>query len=270
MSIPELAKEGPGSRCRTALAALLVCIAPSLCGAATINWQIEHRFKLFGSAADEKQFGADLNRLLLRASSSTRNGAGTPAARPGESAEFPDLVNLVPGAAGLPYGIAWEPVRLTYARGGKLLAAQAPSFRITASVEGAPGLAKARCEWKVNGAVVSGQTSCLGVALDIPPATLLEASIRAANAQGEYVEVAATSANADPRDVLVVSLGDSFASGEGNPLFNVRTGLNCPADADAAGNWCAQSPLWMDIRCHRSLISAPALAAWRYSRMYTD
>jgi len=66
-------------------------------------------------------------------------------------------------------------------------------------------------------------------------------------APGDYdVEVTAGSRTATatiaPRDHLVVSLGDSVASGEGNP--------------DAV-----RKPIWLEQRCHRSLLSGAAQAA---------
>ena len=54
-------------------------------------------------------------------------------------------------------------------------------------------------------------------------------------------------------DILIVSMGDSLASGEGNPDF--------PADSVPAPRGLAQ-----DTRCHRSGLSGPAQAAscgWR-------
>lgn len=50
------------------------------------------------------------------------------------------------------------------------------------------------------------------------------------------------------RDLLVVSMGDSLASGEGNP--DKRAGDDGPAR-------------WKDSRCHRSALSGPARAAQR-------
>jgi hypothetical protein len=52
------------------------------------------------------------------------------------------------------------------------------------------------------------------------------------------------------RDVRIVALGDSFSSGEGVPHAQWR------------GLLFDRSPaLWLDARCHRSLLSAPSLAA---------
>ncbi|WP_425991442.1 SGNH/GDSL hydrolase family protein [Brevundimonas sp. TWP2-3-2] len=50
------------------------------------------------------------------------------------------------------------------------------------------------------------------------------------------------------RDTLILALGDSFSAGEGNPHRQWRFENGLPA-------------LWLDARCHRSLMSAPALTA---------
>ncbi|WP_157201642.1 hypothetical protein [Massilia sp. Root418] len=58
-----------------------------------------------------------------------------------------------------------------------------------------------------------------------------------------------------PEDVLIVSLGDSFASGEGNP--DVPAGVIGKA-------------LWMDARCHRSAYAGPLRAAVRILNQQQD
>lgn len=57
------------------------------------------------------------------------------------------------------------------------------------------------------------------------------------------------SRNAEIRDILIVSMGDSLASGEGNP--------DVPASPGRPARW-------RDGRCHRSANSGPALAAKAY------
>lgn len=59
---------------------------------------------------------------------------------------------------------------------------------------------------------------------------------------------ASTVQTVEPRDLVVVSLGDSVASGEGNP--HVPVGVGEPA-------------VWQDRACHRSMTAGPALAARR-------
>lgn len=60
-------------------------------------------------------------------------------------------------------------------------------------------------------------------------------------------QTASTIGRVDFSDLLIVSLGDSYASGEGNP--DVRRGTTTPAGE------------WQDRRCHRSRLSGPAQAA---------
>ncbi|WP_342362352.1 hypothetical protein [Terrarubrum flagellatum] len=64
-----------------------------------------------------------------------------------------------------------------------------------------------------------------------------------------------TDANIEARDVKIASLGDSYSSGEGNPhslfsVFSEQFGVGAAAR-------------WKDERCHRSLISGPAIGAMR-------
>ncbi|HEX9377767.1 MAG TPA: hypothetical protein VGB19_16210 [Actinomycetota bacterium] len=60
------------------------------------------------------------------------------------------------------------------------------------------------------------------------------------------------------RDLLIVSIGDSLASGEGNPYRTVYR-----VDSDVHGNR-VRIPIggvWQDRRCHRSEVAGPAQAA---------
>jgi hypothetical protein len=59
------------------------------------------------------------------------------------------------------------------------------------------------------------------------------------------------------KDFLIVSIGDSYASGEGNPDRWLQ-----PTGSDIFGQPTgATPPVWQDKRCHRSANAAPALAA---------
>lgn len=53
-----------------------------------------------------------------------------------------------------------------------------------------------------------------------------------------------------PRDAVIVALGDSYSAGEGNPHTQWRFFSQHRRPAS-----------WLDARCHRSLISGPAIAA---------
>jgi len=88
---------------------------------------------------------------------------------------------------------------------------------------------------------------------------------------------AAATAQVAIRDRLIVSLGDSFASGEGNPdrpadLGRLRSGPGAGADRDRSQNWLARSPRnligpasWFDTTCHRSFYNQHLVAALGYA-----
>jgi hypothetical protein len=65
--------------------------------------------------------------------------------------------------------------------------------------------------------------------------------------------VASVAKNVVVKDLLIVSLGDSAASGEGNPD---RDGSSL-----ASGNTIVFPPTWANKQCHRSLYSGPAQSA---------
>jgi lysophospholipase L1-like esterase len=89
--------------------------------------------------------------------------------------------------------------------------------------------------FELDGEVVSARPHA-GCAFDIAPVQPGERRLTLAGADGDQAAV-----DVDLRDLLVVSLGDSVASGEGNP--------------DGPG------VRWLEKRCHRSLRSGAAQAA---------
>lgn len=142
-----------------------------------------------------------------------------------------------------------------------------------------------QCTWsaQVVGAkalAVPGTTPCdAPVRIEIPLGTDVEVVVLVA-ARAEEV-VLRSKARAAQR--VVVALGDSYASGEGNPdvpaVYNVRLddegrqGTKWPFEHDF---WCvadgcmragvAREPgaVWWDRECHRSLVSWPVMSAlWR-------
>jgi hypothetical protein len=71
-------------------------------------------------------------------------------------------------------------------------------------------------------------------------------------------------------DYLIVSVGDSLASGEGNPdvagTYDVSTNLK----GEATGAKAIRTVQWQDRRCHRSAKSGPSLAAKAFENRYTS
>ncbi len=69
--------------------------------------------------------------------------------------------------------------------------------------------------------------------------------------RGQDGQAATTMQRVVLKDLLMVSIGDSYASGEGNP--DVPRGPTTPGS-------------WQDRRCHRSRFAGPAQAAWELER----
>jgi hypothetical protein len=63
----------------------------------------------------------------------------------------------------------------------------------------------------------------------------------------------------NPRDYLVVSMGDSYGSGEGNP--DVAQKFATDPIFGHQLPWIQRGPRWEDKRCHRSAKAGPAQAA---------
>jgi hypothetical protein len=63
--------------------------------------------------------------------------------------------------------------------------------------------------------------------------------------------------NVQVKDLLIISIGDSYASGEGNP--------DQPQRFDFLG-FVKKGPVWQDKRCHRSANAGPAQAALEIER----
>jgi lysophospholipase L1-like esterase len=125
---------------------------------------------------------------------------------------------------------------------------------------GAAVPADARCEWRIDGLLVA-EAGCgervSGPAIALPFPDGGEISV---NVTGETPLIA----DARVRDLLIVGLGDSFASGEGNPNVPVafsesRRARNFYPERER--NDAGGDALWTDELCHRSLYGQQLRAA---------
>ncbi|MGD9804668.1 MAG: hypothetical protein AB7E81_16975 [Hyphomicrobiaceae bacterium] len=147
------------------------------------------------------------------------------------------------------------------------------SHRIVASLAGVSDLATVDCTW------LTAPHGERGTGLTVPCDVPVKLEIPYPDGAGVSVEIGGqTIARSDIRieDVLVVGMGDSFGSGEGNPDVPVRFSRERSADyGDAAkepllagyparmGAWRVigdaafidANPRWLDQACHRSLYS---------------
>jgi len=99
-------------------------------------------------------------------------------------------------------------------------------------------------DWVVDGAVVAGH-ECK-IVRDLAPGTAHRISLKVT--QNGFSNVVSHDVTVDDR--LVVSIGDSVGSGEGNP------------DLPGASTWpWSPDARWQDLQCNRSALAGPAVAA---------
>jgi hypothetical protein len=110
-----------------------------------------------------------------------------------------------------------------------------------------------KCEWRRNGAVLKGQGDCGHFE---PDETF---SKETATVELFVNETRAGTVSIAPKNLLVVGLGDSYASGEGNPDVK-KSRLY----------WFGPKGEWLDKKCHRSLFSWQSLVAARLAREQKD
>mgnify|MGYP001231038279 CR=1 FL=1 len=147
------------------------------------------------------------------------------------------------------------------------------AHRILASLRGVPDAAGIDCTW------LTAPRNQRGTGLTVPCDVTVKLEIPYPDGAGVSVEVGGRKvAQTDVRieDVLVVGVGDSFGSGEGNPDVPVRFSRERAADYGdpksepqlsgypaRVGDWQAigdkafidANPRWLDQACHRSLYS---------------
>lgn len=112
-----------------------------------------------------------------------------------------------------------------------------------ASLSAGGGSLITRYLWSVNDALVADVDRCAGPTIEVHTGTEPKIRLEVRDDRGDRAVTVRTIA---PKDLLVVSLGDSVASGEGSPI---RPGNAVPSLA------------WSDPSCHRSSYAGPAAAA---------
>ncbi len=108
------------------------------------------------------------------------------------------------------------------------------------------GAARARCDWTVGDKTIrnaSCETVRVSVPLEHDVAVQVEVRDRSARRAETTVKV---------RRVVIAAFGDSFMSGEGNPHIRSKAQP-------------VRSENWLEPRCHRSLLTSSALAAFRWA-----
>ena len=157
----------------------------------------------------------------------------------------------------------YDPRKRTHSACGGIdayITPQAHAIEMWISGQGAAVPATAVCQWRIGGTLVA-ETSCgervSGPGVELPYPGGAEISV---NVVGESPSIA----EARVRDLLIAGMGDSFASGEGNPNQPVAfaeqrrfRNLYPERKQNDAGGGAA----WTDELCHRSLYGQQFRAA---------
>lgn len=112
-----------------------------------------------------------------------------------------------------------------------------------ASLPASGGQAIDRYLWSVDGEQVADVDHCGGPIIDVRTGDTPTITLEVRDSHGNK---AVTSRKITPKTIVVVSLGDSVASGEGSPITNATSGT---------------SATWTNTSCHSSPYAGPALAA---------
>lgn len=248
------------------------CSAPKSSELDSINWRVENRFRLFEKAPE-----ADLSRVdaLLDAFSQTESIHDV----------HEQIVGTLSGDEAVGLRLShFDPISRKYSP--ELL--QPSTYDVTTWLDGAPD---SYCSWRfefADGSKVSKSEHCREpISLEVPvPSSGVEATIPSFLANVEIFESQTTlSKQIQIRDTLILVLGDSFVSGEGNPdvpanfegLWNPDLIKRIDRETFNKPRWPASKSLeslmekelgldtaeWWDVPCHRSLLSWPILAGLR-------
>jgi hypothetical protein len=238
---------------------------------AQISWKVTNRFRFFKNSGDFRAHETAWRTYLLHIKQqnldeaqsdkliATTSVIGSEHVMNDRYIPFTRILrkNYAPDgwASGQVADTCWDERSRAHAACGSVDAYVAPkSHEIEMRVKSLVGkkiLAEYNCEWRIgNGQPITAP--CDEAAAGFLPYP--EGATISVNVEGE----SAISTDAKVKDLLIVGMGDSFASGEGNPDVPVKFDENFRfnnlypkrAKSDAAGN--AQ---WLDELCHRSLYS---------------
>lgn len=256
----------------TALGVLLATLGPAVAAEPVITWRVENPFRFFTDPAHTEMHRATYAAL-------TEEERRTPVLAAERA--LADRHNGEGWAASVIDATCWEPVRNRHICRGAADYLHPKSHRVVFAMEGIDSSAGVDCTWLTAPRSGRGRGTAFTAPCD-KPVTLQIPYPTGANVSVEVGgrEVAATPVQVT--DLLIVGMGDSFGSGEGNPDVPVRFSRERVAFYGAqkngeppvgyparVGEWkeigdkafIDNNPRWLDQACHRSLYSHQLRAA---------
>jgi hypothetical protein len=272
-------------RIATLLCAILVLILPASSASAQtltaanvqINWKVENRFRFFSDAANFKAQEQAWRQYLLHVDHLGISDAGKQALIANSSVlgtehvlndRYVPFTNILRSrydwkgwAAALIGKTCWDAkARSHSACGGIDAYVTPPSHGVRlwlTPIDKTLPIAEYNCEWLVNDGVPVTAPCDDSVVLDIPWPRGGSVTVGVQGEAGLATDIAI-------KDLLIVGMGDSFASGEGNPDVPVAfsgTARNRNIYPRRARNDGGGDAQWLDDICHRSLYGHQLRAA---------
>ena len=246
--------------------------APAGASEPAISWRLENPFRFFADPAHTEMHRATYAAL----SDDERRNPVLAAER-----ALADRHNGEGWATGVLDTTCWEPVRNRHICRGRTDYLHPKSHRAIFSLQGVDASAGVDCTWLTAPRSGRGRGTAFKAPCDVP--VTLEIPFPAGATVSVEIgsrEVAAKTIKVE--DLLIVGVGDSFGSGEGNPDVPVRfsrervafygapaKGVEPVGYPARVGDWkdigdkafIENNPRWLDQACHRSLYSHQLRAA---------
>jgi hypothetical protein len=255
--LPGLAERGRCAGC-----ALLVTVALATTAEAQprIDWKVENPFRFFLDAAD-----TEVHRATWASLSEAERASPVLSAERVLAERHPDG-----WSATMFSSICWDPASNRHACKDRPDYTNPKSHRILVWLADLPDAQTVDCTWLTSPQGRGPRGASVTLPCDTP------VQLEVPYPQGAWIsveiggrQVAETAARVT--DLFVVGMGDSFASGDGNPDLPVRFSPERTADYDASlvgypartGDWrqlgdrkfIEENARWQDQACHRSLYS---------------
>ncbi|MFM9941637.1 MAG: hypothetical protein ACKVP7_19310 [Hyphomicrobiaceae bacterium] len=252
-------------------------LSPARASEPTIAWRVENPFRFFTDPAH-----TEMHRATYAALSEEERRTPVLAAE----RALADRHNGEGWAAGVLDGTCWEPVRNRHICRDASDYLHPKSHRVVFTAQGIDASAGVDCTWLT---APRGGQRARGTSFKAPcdaPVTLEIPYPAGATVSIEIGSREVAAAAVKVNDLLVVGVGDSFGSGEGNPDVPVRFSRERAAFYGTpqknvelvgyparVGDWkdvgdkafIENNPRWLDQACHRSLYSHQLRAALQLS-----